>query len=239
MKKEPIVLAIETAIGNGSLSLLEGETEIASSPGNSEPSRSEDLLETISGILQNNRLEPCDIDLISVSIGPGSFTGVRVGMAVAKALVFGLNCHGVGVSVMDAFAFGCGNSTGTNVIVVPAGRSQIFWRFFFPVESDGREEIPPRVGVFDDLLADIELTGLTDVSIVVEPQLLKGIRVPLNKIKQGIRVTPASDKISVLIGQTGYNFVKNKLGSGEPSDSFSEVQPQYALGLNVKLNVKM
>ncbi|HEX9960533.1 MAG TPA: tRNA (adenosine(37)-N6)-threonylcarbamoyltransferase complex dimerization subunit type 1 TsaB, partial [Pyrinomonadaceae bacterium] len=102
--KDRIVLAIETALHPGSVSILEGATEIDFRVGGAEVSRSEDLLPVISDLLEKNRIHRKQIDLIGVSLGPGSFTGVRVGLATAKGLALGIGCECIGVSTLEALA---------------------------------------------------------------------------------------------------------------------------------------
>ncbi len=229
MKKESVVLAIETAVETGSLSILKGNNEVASSIGDRKVSRSEDLLIMISEILKKSDLNISDLDLISVSVGPGSFTGVRVVLAVAKALAFGLNCPGVGVSVLEALAFGKENLEETVVVVVPAGRSQIFWQSFYSEELRQKEKSLPRVGGLDDFLYEIESAGSSKVSIITVSRLYTENPIFFNKLSSEISIENASDNISKLIGLTGLSFMEKNQNS---KDSFcSGMVPQYILGV--------
>jgi tRNA threonylcarbamoyladenosine biosynthesis protein TsaB len=232
MKKEPIILAIETAVGNGSLSILKGCDEIAHRIGDEKASRSEDLLQMISEILENNYLRIRDIDLIAVSVGPGSFTGVRVGLAVAKALVYGLNCAGIGVSVTQALAFAMQTSGEAIVIVTPSGRSQIFWQVFI---SDGlyEKQFLPQVGNFKDLITDLEFNGFKNIPIVIESKLYKELQITLNEINKEITVVCASDNLSKLVGQAGLYLTNNHAETHKPS--FSELLPEYVLDFGAKV----
>ena len=104
MEKSKIVLAIEAAIRGGSVSLLDGETEILSWHGVTLVSRAEDLLVNISGILEQSGFDKSQIDMIAVSNGPGSFTGIRIGLATALGLKNSLGIPCFGVSLLAAVA---------------------------------------------------------------------------------------------------------------------------------------
>lgn len=124
---------IETSLKKGSLSIFKGEHEIASWGGNDLISRSEDLLPAIQALLRENDLTPGSIDLVGVSSGPGSFTGLRVGISVGRGLALGLNRKIVGVSILKALALGAGRKVSddrTILSIVSAGRDQVYWQAF-------------------------------------------------------------------------------------------------------------
>src|SRR5688500_9577858 len=126
MNYEPVILAIETALRSGSLSLLKGATELASCSGKAEISRAEDLLEQISTLLKKSDLKLNELDLIAVSEGPGSFTGIRIGIATAKALALGAGRPILGVSVIDALALSVNKPEV--MAAVRTGRNQVAWQ---------------------------------------------------------------------------------------------------------------
>lgn len=129
-----IILAIETSIKAGSLALLKNTDVIDSWAGNNNVSRSEDLIPQITHLLERNQIELRDIQKIAVSIGPGSFTGIRVGIAVAKGLAFALDCQLVGVSILEAIAFTnvsqAEKAAEKKTVIVSAGRDLYFWQNF-------------------------------------------------------------------------------------------------------------
>lgn len=105
--KKSIVLAIETAVEGGSLALLidDGEEKLADGwVGNGGVSKSEDFLAQIENSLEKNRVKKSEITLIAVSNGPGSFTGVRIGVASARGLSKALGCEIAAFSVLEAMA---------------------------------------------------------------------------------------------------------------------------------------
>jgi tRNA threonylcarbamoyladenosine biosynthesis protein TsaB len=85
-------------------------------------SRAQTLLEDVDALLRQAGAHPSDLDRLAVGLGPGSFTGVRIGLAVARGLALSLDLPGSGVSTLAALAAG---SPGA-VPVVDAKRREIF-----------------------------------------------------------------------------------------------------------------
>jgi len=82
------------------------------------------VLEAADGLLAAAGVEPPDLDALVVGVGPGSFTGVRIGLAVARGLALALDLEVAGVSTLDALAEG-----GTDVVpVIDAKRREVFVR---------------------------------------------------------------------------------------------------------------
>ena len=86
---QPLLLAIETATRTTSVALLRGDALIAEACGAEGGSAAETLLPEIDRLLRENGVSVADLDAFAVSIGPGSFTGLRVGLATLKGLAFG------------------------------------------------------------------------------------------------------------------------------------------------------
>lgn len=122
-----IILAIETAIGGGSISLYKGTTELVTLEGEKEISRAEDLLANITGILKVNSIKLRDLDEIAVSIGPGSYTGIRVGIATALGLKKALGTDCTGIDTLQALALMATNAERV-ISAIPLGRSDVCWR---------------------------------------------------------------------------------------------------------------
>ena len=85
-------------------------------------SRAQTLLEDVDALLRQGGAHPRDLDVLAVGIGPGSFTGVRIGLAVAHGLALSLDLLGAGVSTLDALAAGAPGA----LPVIDARRREVF-----------------------------------------------------------------------------------------------------------------
>jgi tRNA threonylcarbamoyladenosine biosynthesis protein TsaB len=98
------MLAIETATPAQSVVLLEDDRLLAEASYDAQGSRGGLLLPTVDQVLRMAGVAAKDLDAVAVSIGPGSFTGLRVGLATAKGLALGTGATVVGVSTLEALA---------------------------------------------------------------------------------------------------------------------------------------
>lgn len=153
-----MILSIETSIKNGSLALLRENGEIDEWSGSGEVSRSVDLIVRIGELLRRNRADKKEIQKILVSRGPGSFTGLRVGISTAKGLSLALGCAVGGISILRAMAEPHKNKKRV-LSLVSAGRGLFFWQTFDfennTGESAGRDS--ERIG--EQLIVSEILTG--------------------------------------------------------------------------------
>lgn len=158
--KSRIVLAIETALYPGSVSLLEDFGEIDFRVGKADLSRSEDLLPVISDLLEKNQIHKKEIDLIGVSLGPGSFTGVRVGLATAKGLALGIGCLCIGVPTLEALAASI-EKKGKVRSVISGGRKEVFYQdFYFEENYRGRKIDSVRISELESWFREDDLNDL-------------------------------------------------------------------------------
>lgn len=85
-------------------------------------SRPRSILEDIDALMRETGIERVDLDALAVGTGPGSFTGVRIGLATVRALAFALGLPAAGVSTFDALAAGAPGATP----VIDAKRGELF-----------------------------------------------------------------------------------------------------------------
>ena len=122
---EPVILAIETAGRGGSVRLVQGDKLLARADGDPTISHSNTLLKDIQQCLDAAGVSLSDVDLLAASSGPGSFTGLRIGIATVKALAATLDKPCIGVPTLHAVAHAAGPSSAT-VALLPAGRGELF-----------------------------------------------------------------------------------------------------------------
>lgn len=119
------LLAIDTATQFISLALHDGRQLLAEQTWYSENQHSVELAPAIRAMLHRAKLSAMDLTALAVSVGPGSYTGLRIGVALAKGMA---GAHGlplVGISAFDILAVGQPQTTGALLLVMNAGRKRI------------------------------------------------------------------------------------------------------------------
>lgn len=129
MSSEPLILAVETATLSGSLALTRGEELIGSVSGDPAVSHSNTLLADLDKLLTETAFTLADIDLFAVAVGPGSFTGLRIGIATVKALAATLARPCAAVPTLQAVAL-AGGASERSIALLPAGRGEVFAQLF-------------------------------------------------------------------------------------------------------------
>jgi tRNA threonylcarbamoyladenosine biosynthesis protein TsaB len=112
-----LTLAFDTATGSATSALVDGEEVLGE-----RVSRAQTLLEDLDALLRQAGAHPSELHRLAVGIGPGSFTGVRIGLAVARGLALSLELQGAGVSTLAALAAGAPGA----LPVVDAKRREVF-----------------------------------------------------------------------------------------------------------------
>ena len=121
------ILNIETATTNCSVSLSkEGETLVLKEDYNSNYSHAESLHLFIDAVFKEANLKPQDVDAIAVSKGPGSYTGLRIGVSAAKGLCFALNKPLISVDTLQALAHQVTIDSGCIVPMLDARRLEVY-----------------------------------------------------------------------------------------------------------------
>ncbi|MBQ0126244.1 MAG: tRNA (adenosine(37)-N6)-threonylcarbamoyltransferase complex dimerization subunit type 1 TsaB, partial [Clostridiales bacterium] len=126
------ILALDTSAKAASVALCEVEKLLALDTLNIGLTHSETMLPMIESLLSSSKTDISDIDLFACSAGPGSFTGLRIGVSVIKGLAFGKNKICVGVSTLEALARNI-SFADDNALVCPvmdARRNQVFCALF-------------------------------------------------------------------------------------------------------------
>lgn len=120
----------------GSICLTRGTKLLATRVGDPAISHSSSLLRDIHESLGQAEVTLSDLDLLAAASGPGSFTGLRIGLATVKALAATLRISCVGIPTLHAVALAAGPAT-TTVALLPAGRGEVFSQLH-SVSPDGR-----------------------------------------------------------------------------------------------------
>jgi tRNA threonylcarbamoyladenosine biosynthesis protein TsaB len=134
-----LTLAFDTATGAATSALVE-DAEVLGE----RVSRAQTLLEDVDALLRQAGAHPSDLDRLAVGLGPGSFTGVRIGLAVARGLALSLDLQGAGVSTLAALAAGAPDA----LPVIDAKRREVFTLLDGEPCVLAPHELPLRDGAF-------------------------------------------------------------------------------------------
>ncbi len=127
------ILNIETSTTNCSVSLSkEGETFVLKEDYNNSYSHAERLHVYIDDVLKKAKIDLSDLDAISVSKGPGSYTGLRIGVSAAKGLCYALNKPLISISTLEALAHQIKIEEGIIVPMLDARRMEVYSAVFNP-----------------------------------------------------------------------------------------------------------
>jgi tRNA threonylcarbamoyladenosine biosynthesis protein TsaB len=148
-----LVLAADTSLPILSVALVNDGALAGAIALEGRGSRNEKLLPAIDWLLSENGVDRQTLDLFAVTRGPGSFTGVRIGLATMQGLALALGRTVCAMSTHEAAAFG---ESGSIAIVDDAGRGESYVSHF----DDGRETLAPHIGVAPDDRRVIRLAEL-------------------------------------------------------------------------------
>lgn len=195
-----LTISFETAIEGGSVSLLEGEKEIDFWIGDGQNSKADDILEKIQSLLLKNKIKRNDIELITVSSGPGSFTGVRNGIATALGLKKALNCGFIGVSVFDSMILRAQGS-GYVLTAIPIGRGQVGCQIY-EVPNQEEHKIVEKFEVLnkDQFFNDLKVKNYD--SLILHPKLYESTMFQ-NEISDKNNFINSGKNLALLIGILG------------------------------------
>ncbi|CAN5512462.1 tRNA (adenosine(37)-N6)-threonylcarbamoyltransferase complex dimerization subunit type 1 TsaB [soil metagenome] len=119
----------------------------------------ETLAPAIEFTCRQSRIELSEISVVAVDIGPGRFSGLRVGVATAKAMASALRIPVVGVESLDLLAFPVRWSDRLIASVVDARRGEVFSAFYRQVPGGVQRLSEPRVGAIGELTAELLAIG--------------------------------------------------------------------------------
>ena len=148
----PIILALDTTSKATSIAVVRGEQSLKSITALSDEKRSERLWVEVQSLLVEVGMTLRDIDLFSVCVGPGGFTGLRVGIAAVKGLCAALGKPVVGVTSLEAAAFSA-SPAPLVCAMVNAYKSEVYSQLF-SLDGDGLP-VPQNyaiVSAFDEAL---------------------------------------------------------------------------------------
>jgi tRNA threonylcarbamoyladenosine biosynthesis protein TsaB len=199
------LLALDTATAFASIALFDGDQVLAESTWRAGRTHTARLLTEIERLLALVEVEPNDLTGLAVTVGPGSFTGVRVGISVAKGLAVGLRLPLWGVGTLDVLA----HTTSIQdriLTAIEAGRS----RFVTATFERGR----PRASA-QNVDTDGLLRLAADADLIIA-ELAPELRVRLEAALPGRLASPASS-----LRRAGFlaQLALQRAETGDPGDA--------------------
>ena len=160
------ILALESSAKAASVCLTEDGVAVAQYFQNSGLTHSRTLLKMAEDMLTNLDISVKDLDVIACAAGPGSFTGIRIGVAAAKGLAWGADLKLCGVSTLEAMAYCLTDREGSLICpVMDARRGQIYNALFTIQNGEVKRVCPDRAISLNRLIDDIKVCGNTPVLI--------------------------------------------------------------------------
>ena len=151
------ILSIDSTAVSGSVAICENERLLCQFTLNIGNTHSETLLPMVESALKCCGLTAGDIDLFACDEGPGSFTGVRIGVATVKGLAFNSNKPCIGVSTLEALALNLAGCDGIACAVMNARRGQVYNALFEVKGGEIKRLCPDRALSIEELEAELSL----------------------------------------------------------------------------------
>lgn len=154
-----LILGIESATGQVGCAIGGHEGVLASAHSSRERRHAETLAPQIDFVRRQARIELSEVSVVAVDIGPGLYTGLRVGIATAQATAYALNVPMIGVSSLDLLAFPVRFSHKLIVTAIDARRGELFTASYRQVPGGVQRMNEYQVVRPDDLVNDILAQG--------------------------------------------------------------------------------
>ena len=216
-----LILAFETTAKAGSVALLEDGKLLAENYQNTGLTHSQTLMVMAEDMLKAAGKTMADVSAVAVAEGPGSFTGVRIGVAAAKGLSWGSEIPCYGVSTLESMARTLGTYQGYVCPVMDARRSQVYNALFYVNRGELERKTEDRAIALSDLAE--ELNALEEPIFLVGD----GSVLTYNTLKDSIPglVLPPEHRMHQRASGVALAAAE-KIAAGDPGDG-AALTPNY------------
>lgn len=159
------ILALESSAVAASAALCEDEMLLGQTYLHTGLTHSQTLLPMAAGLLEQCDLKPQNLDLIAVAAGPGSFTGLRIGVAAAKGLAWAAELPCAGCSTLEAMAWSLAGFQGEVCAAMDARRHQVYNARFQVNGTAPHRLTPDRAIALADLVKELEGTSVPQIVV--------------------------------------------------------------------------
>lgn len=216
------ILALESSALTASCAICEEDLVVCESSITAGLTHSQTLMVMVENMLNNADQKLKEIDAIAVSVGPGSFTGLRIGVSSAKGMAKALNCPCVGVSTLGGLARNLEGMEAIVCSVMDARRDQVYNALFDMRKGKSARLCEDRAISIDELIKQLKSMKF-DVPIVLVGD---GAKLCYDKMKEvlDVRIAPPQLRLqrAASVGFCGLEKLKNHDFGLE-----SEVIPTY------------
>lgn len=146
-----LLLAIDTSGHSAGIAVLDGTRVLAEQSWTARGSHGRILLPAVETLLRVAGSQAGDLQAVGVALGPGAFTGLRVGIVTAKTVAWALDIPCVGVPSLEALAV-TASAASRVLAVLDAGREEWFWALYAHERGRRRRLSPPDIGRPEDVL---------------------------------------------------------------------------------------
>ena len=160
-----LVLGLETSTSRSSVALVDADRVVASASLGIPRRHGEFIAPAIRFCLEQAQIDVERIGGVAVGVGPGLYTGLRVGIATAQTFAAGLHLPVVGLSGLDVLAFQVRSTSRPICAAIDARRGEVFWAFYRSSPGGVQREGELMIGRAEQLAAEIQSYG-EDVLVV-------------------------------------------------------------------------
>ncbi len=217
-----LTFGIDTCCMASTAALCDERVLVAQTVVNRKKTHSEMMMPQIEQMFKSAEIEPSDVDVFAAAVGPGSFTGVRIGVATAKAMAQAAQKPCVAVSTLEALAYSSKLFEGIVSPILDARRDQVYNALFFCKAGVMTRLIEDRAMALSDLFAELKeldknILFVGDGTLVFEEDI---------KAALGDRAFFAPKTISMNLGGAVAELGAEKYKNGE-SVTYDNLVPSY------------
>jgi tRNA threonylcarbamoyladenosine biosynthesis protein TsaB len=192
-----IILSLDTTTAAGSTAVLRDGRVLAQIAGDAAVTHGQRLPGDLARVLELASLRMDDVELLAVAAGPGSFTGLRVGIATAQGLAMARGCRIVPVSALEALARAAANPAAPIAAWMDAHRGQVFSEVY---RADALEVLRPAVSALPtELLETWDATEMSPAPVFIGDGAVRYGSEILGRFREAVILNPPP--LAAIIGQ--------------------------------------
>jgi tRNA threonylcarbamoyladenosine biosynthesis protein TsaB len=209
------LLGVESATLSGGVALLDGDRLLGEITLNIAITHSERLMSAVDRLLADCGLAPADLDGLAVSVGPGSFTGLRVGLATVKALAMALDLPVAAVPTLDALAARLPFADAPVCPILDARKGEVYLSLYRWREGGMARE-------WDYLALPPELAAARlDAPVILLGDGIEACRPWLSRLGAGVRMAPPAQRLPSAAAVAGLGRAALAAGAGVGAESLA------------------